>query len=47
MRTVVRSRHIFDGISPQLFKGFVEFEGSTITKVGHDWNYEDLSLIHI
>ena len=41
MRTVVRSRHIFDGIFPQLFKGFVEFEGSTITKVGRDWNHED------
>jgi predicted amidohydrolase YtcJ len=39
MRTIIRSRHIFDGTGAQPFKGYLEYRGPFVTRVEHGWDY--------
>lgn len=39
MRTIIRSRHIFDGTGTQPFLGYLEIRGPFITRVEHGWDY--------
>lgn len=46
MKTIIRSRHIFDGTGADPFQGFIEFHGPFIARVEHGWDYGPIDDSH-